>query len=336
MPEGPQVARYARLQAEKLAGQTINIDSPSGRSDDVAALFDGATLRGIEAVGKHLVYDFGDDRLLHVHLGRFGNFHTGTLPLPEIRGIVRLRLFTATHWYELRGAIAVEPFDSTRRASLEGRIGPNPLAANADIDAAYDKIVRSRSTIGLLLMDQSIVGGIGNIYRSEVLFLNGVHPRDPGTSLDRATWHAMWADLVRVMADGANVGRIVTTHARDRANAKGIARRNDRFYVYHRTGLPCRHCGTPIQELLLAQRRVFFCPNDQPEHGRSCEAAASREPLAPPLAPTGNLASKRASATSAPDGKAISAKKARALGLTKKDLNPRSTGLGLKRPSEAQ
>ncbi|GAC1627527.1 MAG: Fpg/Nei family DNA glycosylase [Vulcanimicrobiaceae bacterium] len=311
MPEGPQVARHARLQARTLVGRPIAVDSPNGRSDDVAALFDGATLRGIEAIGKHLIYDFGDERLLHVHLGRFGNFHTGTMPLPEIRGILRLRMYTDTHWFELRGAIAIEPFDTTRRAALEGRIGPNPLDAAADVDAAYAKIVRSRSAIGTLLMDQSIVGGIGNIYRSEVLFLNGVHPRDPGTTLRREVWHAMWADLARVMADGAKVGRIVTTHAVDRARPRGVARRDDRFYVYHRTGLPCRRCGTAIAEMTLATRRVLYCPHDQPPQSPVPASDAAREPAAVlAVAADENARAKRALATkiSQPSGPATDAK----------------------------
>lgn len=268
MPEGPQVARYARLQSEKLSGKIVHADSPSGRSDDVAALFDGATLHGIEAVGKHLLYDFGEDRLLHVHLGRFGNFHTGALPLPEIRGIVRLRLYTESDWYELRGAIAVELFDASMRALLENRIGPNPLDAAADPMRAYAKIVKSRTSIGLQMMDQSIVGGIGNIYRSEVLFLNGVNPRDPGPTLERKTWRKIWADLARVMADGAVVGRIVTTWPKDRTKRTGAVARGDRFYVYHRTGLTCRRCGTLVCAEVLGARSVFWCPMCQPSTTR--------------------------------------------------------------------
>lgn len=277
MPEGPQVARYARLQARALVGRAVFVDAPSGRSDDVAALFDGATLHGIEAVGKHLLYDFGEDRILHVHLGRFGSFRSGPLPLPDVRGIVRLRMATETHWFELRGAIAVEPFDANRRALLEGRIGPNPLDPAADLDDAYAKIARSRRAIGLLLMDQSIVGGVGNIYRSEVLFLAGVHPLAPGTAVSHEVWVAMWRDLARVMADGAKVGRIVTTHAADRAKPAGVARREDRFYAYHRTGRPCRRCGTPIEEMMLGNRRAFFCPRDQPAPQTS-RFPAKREP----------------------------------------------------------
>ena len=276
MPEGPQVARYARLQSEKLCGHPVRADSPNGRADDVAALIDGATLLGIEAVGKHLLYDFGEDRLLHVHLGRFGNFHQGAMPLPEVRGVLRFRLYTASDWFELRGAIAIEIYDAAMRDLLEGRIGPNPLDPAAKPKRAYDKIVASRTAIGLQMMDQSIVAGIGNIYRSEALFLSGIDPRDPGPTLTLKTWRAIWKDLARLMLHGADVGRIVTTWPKDRTKATGPVRRNDRFYVYHRTGLPCRRCGTLVCEHELGKRRVFWCPQCQPRSSQSATAVTLR------------------------------------------------------------
>jgi len=263
MPEGPQVARYARLQNDILAGKRVRADSPNGRSEDVAAAIDGLRLAGITAVGKHLLYDFGRERYLHVHLGRFGNFDDGPMPLPAVSGILRFRLFTTKHWFELRGAIAIELFDRAMREALEARIGPNPLDPDADPLRAYAKIVRSRSPLGLLLMDQSIVGGIGNIYRSEVLFLNGVHPLRAGSTLERKTWRAMWKDLARLMKDGALHGRIVTTAPAERERKTGAVRRGDRFYVYRRDGLPCRRCGTLIEAAVLGNRNVFFCPHDQ-------------------------------------------------------------------------
>jgi endonuclease-8 len=263
MPEGPQVARYARIQRDVLLGKRVHVDSPNGRSDDVSEILDGLVLRAIEPIGKHLLYDFGKERYLHVHLGRFGNFHSGAMPLPEPRGTLRLRMYTSTHWFELRGAIAIELFDDDRKASLVARIGPSPLDPDADPNLAYEKIVKSDAPIGLLLMDQSIVAGIGNIYRSEILFMHGVHPKSPGRSLDATTWAAMWRDLVRVMKAGERVGRIVTTNPADRAKPKGPVRREDRFYVYRRTGLPCRRCGTAIETGLMATRNVFWCPHDQ-------------------------------------------------------------------------
>jgi formamidopyrimidine-DNA glycosylase len=265
MPEGPQVARYARLQSETLAGKRVRADSPNGRSSDVASAVDGLKLIRIEAVGKHLLYDFGKERYVHVHLGRFGNFDHGPMPLPDVRGILRFRFYTSKDWYELRGAIAIELYDAQMRERLEARIGPNPLDPDADPMRAFAKISASRSTIGMLMMDQSIVGGIGNIYRSEVLFMNGVHPRVPGRDVDRKTWRSIWKDLVRVMEHGEQVGRIVTTLPKDREKPKGAVRRNDRFYVYHREGLPCRRCGTLIRSAELGTRKVFWCPHDQPE-----------------------------------------------------------------------
>jgi endonuclease-8 len=264
MPEGPQVARYARIQRDVLLGKRVHVDSPNGRSDDVSEILDGLVLRAIEPIGKHLLYDFGKERYLHVHLGRFGNFHSGAMPLPEPRGTLRLRMYTRTHWFELRGAIAIEMFDDDRKSALRARIGPSPLDADADPDLAFAKIAASDAPIGLLLMDQSIVAGIGNIYRSEILFMHGVHPKNPGRSLDAKTWAAMWTDLVRVMKDGERIGRIVTTDPADRAKPKGAVRREDRFYVYRRTGLACRHCGTAIEAGIMATRNVFWCPHDQP------------------------------------------------------------------------
>jgi endonuclease-8 len=267
MPEGPQVARYARLQSAVLAGKRVRADSPNGRSDEVAQAIDGLRLHGIEAVGKHLLYDFGRERYLHVHLGRFGGFDDGPMPLPEVRGILRFRLYTRQHWFELRGAIAIELFDAAMREMLEARIGPSPLDPAADPARAFARIAKSRAPIALLLMDQAVVAGIGNIYRSEILFMHGVHPRREGRTLDEPTWRAMWDDLVRLMRAGERVGRIVTTAPADRDNPKGAARRLDRYYVYRRTGLPCRRCGTLIATAEMGNRNVFWCPKDQPVWG---------------------------------------------------------------------
>jgi formamidopyrimidine-DNA glycosylase len=128
---------------------------------------------------------------------------------------------------------------------------------------AYAKIRKSRAPIGMLLMDQAVVAGIGNIYRSEILFVHGVDPKSPGSALARTTWRAMWRDLVRWMADAERNGRIVTTAPGDREKPTGAVRRTDRFYVYRRTGLPCRRCGTAIVTGVMGNRNVFWCPHDQ-------------------------------------------------------------------------
>jgi endonuclease-8 len=85
MPEGNEVHRFRDRQAAIFIGRTVRADSPSGQFPD-AALLDGRKLRGIIAHGKHLGYDFARDLILHVHLGRFGDFTEGKMPLLEQKG----------------------------------------------------------------------------------------------------------------------------------------------------------------------------------------------------------------------------------------------------------
>ncbi len=265
MPEGPTVHRYARDHERTFARKLLHADSPNGRSTPVARAIDGRRLRGIDAIGKHLFYIFGADRQLHVHLGRFGNFTSDALPLPAVTGILRLRLWNTKMWLELRGAITIDVIDALERAAIESRLGPDPLRANADPAIAYERIIKSRSSIAQVLMDQSVVAGIGNIYRSELLFRAGIHPQSPSRSLAAATWRALWLDMRRLMEDAVERGRIVTTDPGDRARPKRVnVAADDRFYVYRRTERPCRRCGTPIQTAVIGARNVFWCPRDQP------------------------------------------------------------------------
>jgi endonuclease-8 len=264
MPEGPQVHLVALRHTKAFAGRPLHADSPDGRSDDVAALVDGHTLVRVDAVGKHLFYVFDDDVQVHIHLGRFGWFEEGPMPLPEVKGMLRLRMWNDERYAELRGAIAIEHYDSDQRAAVEKRIGPDPLNHH-DPDAAFAKIAKSKTPIGVQLMDQSVVAGVGNIFRAEVLFRQGVSPHRMGTSIDRPTFDRIWDDLIVLMERSVrDKGRIVTTEPRDRKSKKAVTPRPDRTYVYHREGMPCRHCGTTILRGPMGSRTVYWCPTCQP------------------------------------------------------------------------
>ena len=82
--------------------------------------------------------------------------------------------------------------------------------------------------------------------------------------MPRSTWDALWDDLQRLMRAGVRAGHIVTTEREDRERRTGPARREDRFYVYRRHGLPCRRCGTEIRTELMVGRNLFWCPTCQP------------------------------------------------------------------------
>ena len=109
-------------------------------------------------------------------------------------------------------------------------------------------------------MDQSVVAGVGNVYRAEVLFRQRLDPLRPGRLHDAAVLHALWDDLVVLLRAGVRAGRIVTTLPADRERPSGRPRRVDAHYVYGRAELPCRICGTPVQDTQIAARRLFWCP----------------------------------------------------------------------------
>lgn len=263
MPEGHTIHRLAREQNRAFAGQRLRASSPQGRFVDGAARIDGHVLRSTDAYGKHLFHRYVDGPILHVHLGLFGGFSSGSGEPPEPRGALRLRLRGETAWTDLRGPTACELLDPPELTALMARLGPDPLRRDADPASAYRRIARSPTSIGALLMDQKFVAGIGNVYRAEVLFRHHIDPFRAGRDLSEANWWAMWADLVALMRFGVRTGRIVTVRPEHRPRRR-LLTRDESFYVYRRTGQPCRICATPIRAAVLAARNLFWCPNCQP------------------------------------------------------------------------
>lgn len=148
-------------------------------------------------------------------------------------------------------------------ADVLARLGPDPLAARPDGRLAGLRVARSRAPIAGLLMDQSVLAGVGNVYRAEILFRHRVPPYLPGREVGPERWAAMWADLVTLMRAGLRTGRIITTHPDDRGRRGGRVLTTDAHYVYRRTDLPCRVCGTPVAMQLLAGRKLYWCPTCQ-------------------------------------------------------------------------
>ncbi|MGA8847009.1 MAG: DNA-formamidopyrimidine glycosylase family protein [Nocardioides sp.] len=259
MPEGHSIHRLARRHRRDLVGRRVRASSPQGRFAEGAALIDGQTLDATDAWGKHLFHRYGD-LWLHVHLGLYGKFRDGAGAAPDPVGALRLRLVTDERWLDLRGPTACEVLSEDERAIVLSRLGPDPLRRGADPAPAAARISRSRRSIGGLLMDQQVLAGVGNVYRAEVLFRHEVSPFLAGRDVAPEVWRAMWDDLVVLMRAGARAGRIVTTEPEDRERPAGRPRRVDAHYVYGRTGLPCRRCGTPVETAVMEARMVYWCP----------------------------------------------------------------------------
>jgi endonuclease-8 len=146
------------------------------------------------------------------------------------------------------------------RAGVIARLGPDPLRRAADPGRAWAKLSRSRVAVAQLLMDQTVVAGVGNVYRSELLYRHRLDPFLAGRDLAEPAWTAVWADLVTLMRAGVRTGRIVTTRPEDRPRRSRHVHREDAHYVYRRAGEPCRVCGTEVRTAVVAGRNLFWCP----------------------------------------------------------------------------
>jgi endonuclease-8 len=259
MPEGHEIHRWASLHTKAFAGRKVHVDSPNGGFPD-AEILDGRKLKEVLAIGKHLGYRFGKDLTVHVHMGQFGDFAEGRQPMPEPRGALRLRIWTKDDWLELRGPTDCRIFTDEQWQALAKRIGPDPLDAEADPQPAFAKIAAKKTPIGVLLMDQSVVSGIGNIYRAELLYRARICPDRPGREMSLPELRALWKDAVALMRDGMDDRRMVTTRPRDRPHPRGKARDGETHSVYRRQGKPCWVCGTKVESKAMAGRTVYWCP----------------------------------------------------------------------------
>lgn len=268
MPEGHTLHRLARLHQRRYGGSPVAVSSPQGRFAAGASLVDGKVLERADAHGKHLLHVYGPDLTVHVHLGLYGSFDEARVPALAPVGQVRMRLIGPTYWTDLRGPNTCEVLTDDEVAALHARLGADPLRKDADPDAAFARISRSRTAVSLLLMDQKIIAGVGNVYRAEVLFRHNVNPRTEGRNVDAELWRSMWDDLVTLMRYGVRTGRIDTVRPEHSPEAMGRPPRQDRHggevYVYRRAGMPCLVCGTPVATTELAGRNLYWCPVCQP------------------------------------------------------------------------
>jgi len=185
---------------------------------------------------------------------------------PEPVGAVRVRLLTETACADLRGPTACEVQTIEEVDRTIAKLGPDPMVDDIDEgEERFTAVVRKKPTpIALLLMDQSVVSGIGNVYRAELLFRARLDPFRPGREVPEETVRELWRDWVHLLRIGVETGQMLTMDDLDpEAYRKALASRDDRHWVYHRTGEPCRVCGTSIAMVELGGRKLYWCPVDQ-------------------------------------------------------------------------
>jgi formamidopyrimidine-DNA glycosylase len=265
MPEGHTIHRHARMHSALLAGKRLRVTSPQGRFED-APLFAGRKLQAVLPHGKHLMYRFSSG-YIHVHLGMYGKYvvrkaadHDGRLPDPT--PTTRMRFATPKLAVDLTGPTACEAYDDGMLEKLMERLGPDPLKTPGAGDQVGERVRSSKANIGTLLMDQSVLAGVGNAYRAELLYRAGIDPRTPGNALSKQQWAGLWQDTVELLNVGVKHGHILCVEPKHvgKTRWRDLAP-DERFWVYKQQR--CRKCGEPIEHFLINNRSVYVCATEQ-------------------------------------------------------------------------
>jgi endonuclease-8 len=272
MPEGDTLFRTAVVLRDALRGRRVT--AARGRPDGAAlGRVVGSRVSRVESQGKHLLVDFDNGLTLHTHLRMHGSWHRYRTGEAWRRSPSR-----AVAVIEVPGAVAV-CFDAPTVELLDSRavaihpalraLGPDLLAPELDLDgvvARFGAVSRADMTIAEALLDQTALAGLGNVYRSEVLFMERVDPFATVVALPVEVVRRLVQTGARVLRE--NVGSPIRRTMPDRARQAGScvrASRGPRLWVYGRTGRPCHVCGTPIRSTMIGDlsRRLYWCPSCQ-------------------------------------------------------------------------
>ncbi len=257
MPEGHTIHRIARDHNKHFAGQAVEVASPQGRFRTGARKLDGRVLEEVEAYGKHLFYCWEGAQMLHIHLGLYGKFRNHQCPAPDPVGEVRLRVVGREHAFDLSGPNTCEIVSANKREKILARLGQDPLRRDANPEIAWQRISKSRAAIGKLLLDQSVIAGVGNVFRADALFTIGMSPERAGKDVTRDEFDSLWETLVRFLRIGVKYNQIVTADPDEVGKTRGRMKRDERLLVYKKN--ECNECGHKIASWDLGARTIYAC-----------------------------------------------------------------------------
>jgi len=262
MPEGHTIHRLARDLNTSLKPGKVEASSPQGPFSAEAEQLDGRKLVEAEAYGKHLFVEFDGAPLLHIHLGLIGKFRPKPADSPE-QGAIRLRLVGKEQLWDLTGPMVCALIDDDDREAVVAKLGPDPLRSDGDPEEFATKMSRRKVPVAAALLDQKVMAGIGNVYRSEFCYLAGIHPETPANALSPEQVEELWSMAVEQLTLGEKLNRIVTREPDEVGVKPAKMSDEDRLYVYKREGQPCHRCGTEIRLIEVAKRKAWYCSGCQ-------------------------------------------------------------------------
>jgi DNA-formamidopyrimidine glycosylase len=263
--EGHAVARWGDALRQMVGERVDRIDVPP-RWRDRADHIRGACLTLVHTHGKHLVLHFSNDWVVHTHAMQYGSWQIGPVgqTLRKEARFARLRLATELHEAVFYHGPVMEVLSLEELANHERlqSLGPDLLHEDFSPATVLAKMAaQGAREIGDAVLDQRIVSGIGNIYKSEGLFLAGIHPRREARSVGPDELEVFFAELIPLMQEGRfKYGMTVTLPVDLQLEAWM------RNWVYRRRGHPCFVCASPIEMIRQGefQRTTYFCPHCQP------------------------------------------------------------------------
>jgi endonuclease-8 len=274
MPEGDTVYRAAATLHRALAGAAIRmLESPLphvARAVDRRSIA-GATIERVAARGKFLLVELSCGLTLLTHMRMNGSWHIYRRGERWRRPRSAMRLRLVTDDWEAVGfdlpIVEVHDRQSLARSDRLSRLGPDPLAAGFDPGEAARRLRASAMTIEEALLDQRAIAGIGNVLKSEILFLTGVHPFAPAAAIPERELEEIARTAARLLgenvlgSDRPSIARRSASRNTTRAVQPGAG-----LYVYGRAGRPCRRCGARIRFRRAGRhaRSSYWCPGCQP------------------------------------------------------------------------
>jgi endonuclease-8 len=289
MPEGDTIFRSADVLRRHLLGGVV-LEAWSQPRPGLARVprlsrLVGSRVESVEARGKHLLIGFSGGLWLRTHLRMRGSWHRYRVGeawrLPESRASAVLRTEAAVAvCFDAPEVELLTSGELERHAAL-GALGPDLLGASFDADEAVRRLLSSPSVpLGEALLDQRAVAGIGNVYKSEVCFVERLDPWAPVGAVHPDALRAALATARRLLQANVRGGARVTT---------GVGAPGRSLWVYSRAGRPCRRCGTLVAGRRQGEqaRMTYWCPRCQP----ALTPAGGGRPAPSRDAPAGSRAS---------------------------------------------
>ena len=256
VPDGSHAHRVAREHAE-LVGRAVDVLAGACRHRAVALACTGRVLDSVDAVGKHVFYRFAGEVVLHVHFGVRGTARAATANEP-LGSDVAVRLSAGDVAWDLLRPHRCELVTLAREATLRAQLGPDPLGPSGSTDRAWQRVRATDEPLAAVLLDQTIVSGVGSEVAAEAMHAARLHPLIPAPDVRRHEFTILWEEIARRMESAADEPDLLEERPPERRSARPP-------HVYRRKR--CRRCGKPVHRARVRQRTAYFCPQCQQARG---------------------------------------------------------------------